>query len=82
MYSFDELFEDLVINQISKEKAHKKYGGQQLYIPQVAYDYKNKIIEEFNGYNHHLLATKHNVSLSTVYRIIKENQDKSPTLFD
>lgn len=76
MYNCDELYSDIK-NGMSKETFHKKYGGIQLYIPQLSQNYKTNIIKEFNGYNYHILATKYNLSLSSVYRIIREHKKKN-----
>ena len=63
------------------EQLYKKFGGFSIYIPKVMPDYEKKVIAEFNGYNHAVLATKYNVSMNTIYKIIRENKPKQGTLF-
>lgn len=53
---------------------YKKFGGFKIYIPKVMPDYKEKVLEEFNGYNHASLASKYNVSINTIYSIVKKTQ--------
>ncbi|PAF47728.1 hypothetical protein BKH46_02510 [Helicobacter sp. 12S02634-8] len=59
---------------MSFEKICKKYGGLRVYIPQVIPDVRERIIEEFNGYNYELLATKFNLSVEKVREIIREHR--------
>ena len=63
------------------EQLYKKFGGFSIYIPKVMPDYEKKVIAEFNGYNHALLATKYNVSMNTIYKIIREHKPRQATLF-
>lgn len=82
MYEIKELHEDIT-KGMSLEAVHKKYGGFSIYVTQSAPDYKEKILNEFNGYNHPQLATKYNVALNTVYTIVREAKAKQrPALFD
>ena len=62
---------------MSIERLHKKYGGITIYIAKIPPDYKKKIIEEFNGDNHAVLAHKYNVSVKTVYKTIKEKREEN-----
>lgn len=53
------------------------WGGQQLYLPK---DHKRRaalICKEFTGGNHAELASKYNISLPHVYRILKQGQQKN-----
>lgn len=65
---------------MSFEKICKKYGGLRVYIPQVIPDVRERIIEEFNGYNYELLATKFNLSLEKVREIIREYRKREEKL--
>jgi Mor family transcriptional regulator len=53
---------------------YKKFGGFSIYIPKVMRDYKELVINEFNGYNYAFLATKYNVSTAQVYKIIRDHK--------
>jgi len=57
------------------ERLHKKYGGLTFYITRTIPNYKEKIIEEFRGNNHAVLAHKYNVSVKTVYEVMKRNRE-------
>ncbi len=63
------------------EQLYKKFGGFSIYIPKVMPNYEKKVIAEFNGYNHAALATKYNVSMNTIYRIIRDSKPKQAKLF-
>lgn len=51
------------------------WGGQVIYIPKgvsiQASKLHQQIYDDFTGRNHHQVATKHNVSVQYVYRVIK-----------
>jgi len=53
---------------------YKKFGGFSIYIPKVMPNYEEKVLKEFNGYNHAVLATKYNVSMNTIYSIIRKSK--------
>ena len=71
MVTIAGIYEDIQ-NGVSIEKLHKKYGGLTIYIPKTVPDYKEKIIKEFSGNNHALLAHKYNVSIKTVYQVLRD----------
>lgn len=54
----------------------ENFGGTQIYIPKKDELIKNKkykaILDEYDGTNIRLLATKYEVSESTVYRIVRD----------
>ena len=75
MYNIEEIYLDIK-NGATLSLIYKRYGGTNLYIPKVDPNFREKIINEFNGYNHLGLAHKFNVSLNTVYRIIRENKKR------
>lgn len=82
MFCLEDILKDFE-NGASIERLHKKYGGVKIYIPKLLPQYKQKIIEEFNGYNYDTLAYKYNTTRSNVEEIIKKDkEDKNPTLFD
>ena len=70
MYSIEEIYFNAKKSN-SLEEFCKKYGGRKVYIPQVRPDYKERIQQEFNGYNKEVLATKYNVTVSTVEDIVR-----------
>jgi len=72
MYDIKELMLDIK-NGMNEDKIYKKYGGFSMYIPLKNKEYKDKIYESFTGNNHHMLAERFNVSLNTIYNILKEN---------
>lgn len=45
-----------------------------LYVPQKPTNYRDKVIEEFNGYNYAQLSRKYNLAESSVRRIIRESK--------
>ncbi|MGZ4954131.1 MAG: Mor transcription activator family protein [Methylobacter sp.] len=54
-------------------KIQSRWGGREIYIP-VGVDVsdRNRMIkQEFNGSNHAEICRRHNISLSTLYRIIR-----------
>lgn len=86
MYTFETFLQDVeesLKNGSSRQRIYKKYGGIMMYIPQKPTDYREKVIEEFNGYNYMELSRKYNLAESSVRRIIREHEDekKNPTLF-
>lgn len=73
MFSIEEIY-DAIKDGMSKDKLYKKYGGFSIYIPQKDRNFREKVLAEFNGYNHHALATKFNLSLNTIRKIIRESK--------
>lgn len=61
-------------NGMSWEKICKKYGGVSIYVPKVLPSVKEKILEEYNGYNKTFLAYKYNLSIRSVEKIIKNEK--------
>jgi len=49
------------------EQLYKRFGGFSIYIPKVMPNYEEKVLTEFNGYNHAQLATKYNVNEYNLY---------------
>lgn len=80
MFTFEEIIEDAK-NGADILKLHKKYGGFNLYIPQQHPDYKERIKEEFNGYNYDSLAYKYNTTPKNVREIVKPEKPKEKGLF-
>ena len=80
MYTIEEIADDIRAG-MTNSQIYKKHGGTAPYIPKVDPKFKEKIIREFNGYNHHSLATKFNISLNTIYRVLRsakvENNGKN-----
>ena len=76
-YSFEDFLEDVredIKNGASYERIYRKYGGIMLYVPQKPTNYRDKVIEEFNGYNYAQLSRKYNLAESSVRRIIRESK--------
>jgi Mor family transcriptional regulator len=73
MYTLEDIKEE-VEKGTSIESLYKKFGGFDIYIPKVMPNYKEKVLLEFNGYNHAVLATKYNVSKNQIYKIIREDK--------
>lgn len=61
---------------VSDEHLYKKFGGFSIYIPKVMPGYEDRVIKEFTGYNHHVLATKYNVTVNQIYKIIRNSKPK------
>jgi len=80
MYTIEEIAEDIRAG-LTNQQMYKKYGGTAPYIPKVDPQFKEKILKEFNGYNQHFLATKYNVALNTVYKIVRESRPRQAQLF-
>lgn len=59
-------------NGMSWEKIYKTYGGVSIYVPKVCPNAKERIVQEFNGYNAAFLAHKYNLSENTIREIIRE----------
>lgn len=76
MYEIADLHKDIT-KGMSLLKVHKKYGGFSIYIPKVQGNYKDEVLKEFNGYNQAFLATKYNVSLNTIYKIVREHKSEN-----
>ena len=76
MFSIAKIYED-ISNGMSLEKIHKKYGGIKLYIPKTRPDFEELVAKEFTGDNHSVLAHKYNISIQTVYNVIKRSRKKS-----
>ena len=81
MFTIAELFDDIK-KGATLERIHKNYGGFNLYIPRNRADYKEKIVEEFNGYNYDTLAYKYNTTPSNVRDIINKSKNSVPSLFE
>lgn len=60
--------------EITAQFAHL-WGGQVVYIPKgvciQASKLHQKIYDDFNGRNHHQVASKHGVSVQHVYTVVK-----------
>ncbi len=80
MYSIEEIYNDIK-NGASLERIHRKYGGGEVYIPRQRSDYKERIREEFDGYNHDVLAYKYNTTVRNVRRIVRGITPKQKSLF-
>jgi len=81
-FEWEDVYDDIK-NGASLERISKKYGGIRIYIPKLTAHYKEKILEEFNGYNYDELAYKYNTTRSNVENVIKKDKaDKQPKLFD
>ena len=76
MYTIGEIAQDIREKNLSDEQLYKKYGGFKIYIPKVMPNYEEKVIAEFNGYNQAALATRYNVSINTIYTIIRKSKPK------
>ncbi len=81
MFTLEDIFNDIKAGA-SLPRLHKKYGGFKIYIPQRMPNYKEKILEEFNGYNYDELAYKYNTTRSNVEEIVKQNKPDEPSLFE
>jgi len=78
MYIFEDLLNDIkedLKNGATSERIYKKYGGTMVYIPQRPNSYKEKIIEEFNGYNYAELSRKYNISEYSVRRLVRKSKE-------
>jgi hypothetical protein len=53
------------------EAVRRNFGGGQIYIPLDVARRDAEIYRAFNGYNHFDLAQKHNLCLSTIYKILR-----------
>jgi len=71
MFTLKEIFNDIK-KGMSLERVHKYYGGFTLYIPKQIPEYKERIVEEFTGYNYDSLAYKYNTTPKNVRAIINE----------
>ena len=80
MFTLEEIVNDAK-NGADILRLHKKYGGFNLYIPKQHPDYKERIKEEFNGYNYDSLAYKYNTTPKNVREIVKEPKSEEPSLF-
>lgn len=59
------------------------WGGQQLYIPMDLPRRNARIYEAFTGANHAELAERFNMSVNTVYSVLRdERARRTPGLFD
>ena len=63
-------------NGMSWEKIYKTYGGVSIYVPKVSPNAKERIVQEFNGYNAAFLAHKYNLSERKVREIVQESKNK------
>ena len=80
MFTLEDIYNDIK-NGASLPRLHKKYGGLRIYIANHVPDFKDKVREEFNGYNYDALAYKYNLAVSTVREIVKEPKEDEPSLF-
>ncbi len=80
MFTIEDIAE-AVKQGVPTEQLYKKFGGFSVYIPKVMPEYEKKVLAEFNGYNHASLATKYNVSMNTIYKIIRDHKPKQARLF-
>ena len=76
MFTLEDIYNDIKAGA-SIERIHKQYGGFNLYIPQQRPDYKERIIEEFNGYNFDQLAYKYNTTPKNVRQIVKDDEESN-----
>ena len=81
MDRFTQMYEDIK-KGADLVRICRIYGGDNIYIPRIVPDYKQRVQDEFNGYNHKSLASKYNVTVSQIYSIIRENKQKQKGLFD
>ena len=81
MYTISEIADAIRNEKLTNEQIHKRFGGFSIYIPKVDPKYEEKIMKQFNGYNHAYLATKFNVAVNTVYKVIRKNKPKQGKLF-
>ena len=79
MFTIEDIAE-AVKSGTPTEQLYKKFGGFQIYIPKVMPNYEKKVLEEFNGYNYALLATKYNVTENQIRKIIRDSQPKQALL--
>ncbi len=71
---FNDFLKD-VRSGLKDEKLVKKYGGSSFYIPQKVPHFREKIVQDFNGGNHIVLADRYNVSIKTVYEILRAKRE-------
>ncbi|MGE4496831.1 MAG: Mor transcription activator family protein [Deferribacterales bacterium] len=83
---YSDSFQDL-INIIGKDAAMKlsrAMGGLEIYIPKIdmveRLERNQKIIKEFNGSNHAVLALKYKLSENQIRIILKRAKQKEPIL--
>jgi Mor family transcriptional regulator len=69
MYTIEEIVKD-VKNGATIERIYNRYGGFSVYIPKKDGNYREKIIEEFNGYNFKELASKYGFAVASIRRIL------------
>ena len=81
MWTLEDMFNDIK-NGASLERIHKKYSGFSFYVTAQVPNYKEKIQEEFTGYNYDALAHKYNVTPQTVREVLRQNAPKEKGLFD
>lgn len=81
MYTLEDIYND-IRKGASLERIHRNYGGFSIYIQRQRPDYKEKILEEFNGYNYDALAHKYNTTPSNVREILKCADKNEKSLFD
>lgn len=61
-------------------KLHSTYRGQQIFYPVELFSkefIKKQIVNEYNGYNVKLLATKYGYTEKWIKKILKENIDSN-----
>ena len=84
-FTIEDIYDDIA-KGASLDRIHRTYGGEELYIPARRPDYKERIVEEFTGYNYAALAHTYNTSECHVRRIIteaaEETRPATPSLFE
>lgn len=66
--------ESAELGRLLAEYLAMTWGGQQIYIPKDLKFRAARIYAEFNGSNQAELARKHNLSIYTAYKIIRQAQ--------
>jgi len=68
-------FNDDIANSLAgslMNKLQAKWGGREVYIPSLKSKDRNKLVKnDFNGLNHTEVCKKYDISLSTLYRVVK-----------
>jgi len=69
-------FKDDIAKTLSEailRKIQGRWGGREIYMPVVgdSVERNRAIKQEFNGSNHADICHRHNISLSTLYRVIR-----------
>ena len=67
----------VILYGASLKKLHGKYGGFRIYIPKKMPNYKENLINDFNGYNYVDLAIKYGISEEHTRKLIREHKEVS-----